>query len=164
MLRRSMAGDAQPDTSNAPSSKALARAEDRGAGAMASRSLLAVAGMVLLIGFFMPWLQLGSMMQLSGFTLWTASGEAVEVISGPRRVLLFMVPLSGVALIAAAYVGHRVSVWTALVASALLLAYGGYTIVRLFLESTGLGMWMVVGAAMLAFAVALIGLGSSKKA
>jgi hypothetical protein len=157
-----MAADTQPNAPADPSGKTLARPEDRSTGAMASRGLLAMAGMGLLIGFFMPWIRFGNMVVLSGFSLWASSGEAVEVISGPRRALLFMVPLSAIALMVCAYVGHKLSIWVALIASTILLGYGAFTIIRLFVESTGLGMWMVVGSAMLTFAVALIGLGSSR--
>jgi hypothetical protein len=126
---------------------------------MLTRGLLGVSGLGLLIGFFLPWIRFGNMVVLSGFSLWASSGEAVDVISGPRRMLLFMVPLAALALLACAFTGHRVSIWVALLSSIVLLGYGAFTLVRLFLETTGIGMWLVVFSALIAFGVGLVGYG-----
>lgn len=135
------------------------RSGEQGVAALVSRVLLGLAGFGLLVGFFMPWVRFGNMVVLSGFSLSASSGDAVEVLSGSGRALLFMVPLSAVALIVCAYTGHRIWVWVALLTSAVLLSYGAFTVVRLFLQSTGAGMWLVVGCALLAFAIGLIGYG-----
>ena len=154
-MLRGMPADTQP----AASDPSLARRADRGVGAITSRILLGLAGLGLLVGFFLPWIRLGNTLVLSGFSLSVSSGDAVDVVSGPSSALLFVVPVSAVALMVCAYLGHRISVWVALLSSVILLGYGAFTVVRLFLQSTGAGMWLVVGCAMLSFAVGLIGYG-----
>src|SRR4051794_34475106 len=103
-----------------------------GARAMVTRALLGLSGIGLLVGFFLPWIRLGDLVKLSGFSLWASSGEAVEAISGPSRALLFVVPLSALALMACAFTAHRISIWVALLSSLVLLGYGAFTLVRLF--------------------------------
>jgi hypothetical protein len=153
-----MSAEPSPNTPSVPA-KTPVGSVGQGALPLVSRVLLGIAGLGLLAGFFMPWLRFGDMVVLSGFSLSASSGDAVEVISGRGRALLFMVPISALALMACAYTGHRISIWVALLSSAVLLAYGAFTIVRLFLASTGVGMWIVVGCALLAFAIGLIGYG-----
>jgi hypothetical protein len=130
--------------------------------ALLGRSLLGFAGFTLLLGFFLPWITIGRMVALSGFGLLISGGESTQMFSGPPRALLFLVPLAGFALAACAYTGHRISNWVALVASFALLAYGAFTLIWLFIGTTGLGMWLVVLAALLTFAVSLVSLGKQR--
>jgi hypothetical protein len=125
------------------------------------RLLLALSGAGLLVGFFMPWLTMGNMVVISGFSLVASSGELVASFSGPGRLLLFAIPAFGIALICAALMGRpRLNQALALTAGASILGYGLFTLIKLFFDSTGLGMWLVVLAALLALAIGLIGLGS----
>lgn len=129
-----------------------------------ARGLLGFSGLTLLIGFFLPWIKLGRVMSLSGFSLLVSGGDSSQVFSGPPRALLFLVPLAALALVACAYLGPRISTWVALVASFTLLAYGAFTLLWLFVDTTGLGMWLVVLAALLTFAVSLVSVGRQRSA
>jgi hypothetical protein len=128
-------------------------------GTLVARVLLGAAGAGLLLGFFLPWVTLGRAAAVSGFGLLLTQGELVELLTGPYRMLLLAVPLLGAGLCVGALTGHRVATWLALLTALLVLGGGLYTLVRLFLSSTGLGMWIVVGSALLALAVGLLTLG-----
>ncbi|MGD8861013.1 MAG: hypothetical protein PVI30_13480 [Myxococcales bacterium] len=141
----------QPAPPRAPLSKR--------AGAMAVRVVLGIAGLGLLLGFFMPWLQLGSVMSVSGFGLVVSGGEMVEEMSGPHRGLLVVIPASALLLFMAAVRGHWIAVWLGIGTGAAVLAYGFYTLLRLFLDSTGMGMWIVVLSALLALGTGLFARG-----
>ena len=121
----------------------------------ATRVALGAAGVGLVVGFFLPWFNLGTLMSVSGFGLVVSSGAAVEGLSGPHRALLFVVPFSGLALLATAVRGPRVATWVALASGVFILAYGLYTLLRLFFDATGAGMWLVVGSALLALGVGI---------
>jgi hypothetical protein len=125
-----------------------------------ARSLLSIAGLGLLIGFFLPWVKLGELVEASGFTLVVSSGQVIEQLSGPHRLLLFVVPVSALLLLFTAIRGTRGTTVVAVMSGLFILGYGFYTLVRLFFESTGLGMWLVVGSALLALSVGLVSYGN----
>jgi hypothetical protein len=128
-----------------------------------ARSLWMAAGAGLLLGFFLPWFSVGQTASVSGLGLLATSGDLVQLVTGPHRFLLFSVPLLGVALVVSSAMGHRAAAWTALLTGAIILGGGLYTMVRLFFDTTGFGMWLVVGSALLALVVALLVVGSEKK-
>lgn len=142
--------------------RATSGAEKSRTGALLGRSLLGFAGLTLLLGFFLPWITLGQVVALSGFGLLVSGGDSTQVFSGPPRALLFLVPLAALALAACAYTGHRISNWVALIASFTLLAYGAFTLIWLFIDTTGLGIWLVVLAALVTFGVSLVSLGRQR--
>lgn len=107
----------------------------------------------------MPWVDLVTMVSVSGFDLMVSQGQMIALLSGPFRMLLLAVPVAGALLLLGAVTGHRASLWVALLTGLLVLGYGTITLVRLFLETTGLGLWIVVGAAFLAFGLSLVTLG-----
>jgi hypothetical protein len=130
-------------------------------GSMVMRVLLGGCGVALVGGFFMRWLTLGDMVSVSGFTLIVTEGEMVSLLSGSHRFLLFAVPVFGILLVVAGVFGHRFGLWVALVTGVTVLGFGAFTLIRLFVESTGAGLWIVVGASLLALALSLIGIGRS---
>ena len=66
---------------------------------MVERGLFGVCGALLLIGFFMPWFIVGTMVSMSGLSLVFASGEMVGMLAGANRFLLIAVPLLGTLLL-----------------------------------------------------------------
>ncbi len=127
-------------------------------GSLLLRAALLAAGIGLIVGFFLPWLQLGTMASMSGFSLMVTGGDAVKAISGPHRVLLVLVPVSGAVLCAAAiYSGQmaRIAAWAALLTGAAVTAAGLIAPLLVFLDTTGSGVWMVALSALLALAVGL---------
>ncbi|MCA9574941.1 MAG: hypothetical protein H6726_17170 [Sandaracinaceae bacterium] len=114
------------------------------------RILQAIAGVGLMTGFFMPWVTLGDMVSVSGFSLVLTGGDVVEQLSGPSRGVIFSIPLLGLALLSTAIKGFRVLAWAGLATGILILLVGLYTLITVFLDSTGMGMWVLIGAALLA--------------
>lgn len=103
-----------------------------------------------MVGFFMPWIKLGEMVSVSGFGLVLTGGDVVEQLSAPSRGLIFSIPLIGLALLATSIKGFRALSWAGLASGILILLVGLYTLISFFLDSTGVGMWLVTAAALVA--------------
>ncbi len=131
---------------------------------MVERGLFGVCGALLLIGFFMPWFIVGTMVSMSGLSLVFASGELVGMLAGANRFLLIAVPLLGALLLGGAILGHRLTRWFAISGSGLILLFGFVILVRLFISSTGLGMWLVILSALLGLSIGLVGIGRARRA
>jgi hypothetical protein len=127
------------------------------------RAIFGVCGAALLAGFFMPWFLAGALLSLSGFALVFSSGQMVGWLSGANRFLLFAVPLLGLLLVAGSIIGHRFTSWIAVGGSAAILLFGLYSLIRLFITTTGFGMWLVIAAALLSLCFGLIHLGRDTK-
>jgi hypothetical protein len=123
------------------------------------RGLFGVCGALLLIGFFLPWFAAGAVISISGLGLVFASGEVVGMLSGSNRFLLIAVPVLGVLLLGGSILGHRVTRWLAVGGSGVLLLFGLFLLVRMFISTTGLGMWLVILSALLALSVGLLSVG-----
>jgi hypothetical protein len=141
-----------------PAHSALETTESSGGAAVASlaaRIAVGLAGLGLLVGFFLPWVRLGDVVSLSGLGMALTGGEAIKELSGPFRSILFVVPLAGLALIASAIRDWAVG-WAGLAGGLLIVAIGLFTLIRVFLDSTGAGMWVVALSALVATAVGVI--------
>jgi len=123
------------------------------------RALLAASGLTMLVGFFMPWLKIGSLLTISGFGLVFASGDVVNVVSGTSRFMLVVVPLLGILLSVGAILGHRLTPWVALAGATAILGFGFLRVLELFVTSTGLGMWLVIVSALVCLVLSLLGIG-----
>lgn len=128
-----------------------------------TRVALGLSGLGLFVGFFLPWVRFGKMVSASGFGLMVSQGEIVQVLSGPARTLLLAVPVLGAMLLFGAATGHAASLWVALFAGVLVIGYGLFMLVTLFLQTTGLGLWVVVACAFLSLIMALLGMGGVRK-
>jgi hypothetical protein len=123
------------------------------------RVLFGACGGLLLIGFFLPWFIAGTMITVSGLGLMLASGEMVSMLAGANRFLLIFVPLLGALLLGGSILGYRVTRWIAVAGSGAILLFGFIILVRFFISSTGLGMWLVILSAMLGLSIGLVGIG-----
>lgn len=126
------------------------------------RILQGLSGVGLIIGFFLPWIKLGELVSLSGFSLVLAGGEAVEQLSAPSRGLIFSIPLIGLALLATSIKGFRGLAWAGMATGILIVLVGLYTLISAFLDSTGAGMWLVSGCALLALGTGALALRLAK--
>jgi hypothetical protein len=136
-----------------------------GATAFASftaRVLLVIAGAGFVVGFFFPWFRIAGAAS-SGLNLLTLQGDAVDFMSWPQRLLIFSVPMFGTGLLVAGFIGHRIALWLALAASVVVIGGGAYTLLKVFFGSTGTGMWIVVGCALLSLSVAMLTLGRTSR-
>jgi hypothetical protein len=132
-------------------------------GSAVMRLLLALCGAGLVAGFFMRWMTVGEIVSVSGFSLMITQGEAATLLSGGSRWWLLVVPVFGLLVLIGAFSGRRYALWAALFAGLSVLGFGFYSAIRLFFQTTGLGMWVVVVSAFVAFGLSLIGLGRSSR-
>lgn len=128
------------------------------------RGIVLIAGLGLLVGFFLPWLRFGEFAAVSGLSLMVSSGTAVDALAGPSRGLLIVIPGCGAALIACSLFGPRVAVLASLAAGLAILVFGLITLARVFIETMGPGMWIVTASALLAVGAGLAGIARSRSA
>ena len=120
---------------------------------IALRVLIGFGGLALLVGFFLPWLNVSvpgaegapaTLQAQSGLTLAT-SGDLV----GTPAPLLFLVPALGVALTATAFMGFKWSAQVAVGVAVSLIGYSLYVLLQMFVQHTALGLWIVSGSVFL---------------
>lgn len=125
------------------------------------RVLLVVAGGLLIAGFFFfPWLKLETG-EISGLQLVIERNPDIRALIGDDAQvwLLGLVPAFGVALIGVGASGFRHSGIVAAILGVLLIGASMVTLVILFFQVTGLGLWLsllgaftAIGAGSIAFA------------
>lgn len=157
-----MAKDDEDEGVSAP-----AKAKDAakpGAPHMVLRVVLGTAGLLLVVGFFLPWIEWDREVY-SGLNLMLDGDPGIRAAVGEtRRWILLAIPALGVALTAIGFMGFR---WSAAVAAGiglLLIGYGIVTVVGIFFQTTALGLWLIVGAAFLALGGGLVALVRARSA
>ncbi len=124
---------------------------------IAFRALIGATGVALLVGFFFPWVRRelegdeGSVI-LSGLSLLQQPD-----LAGTPSIMVIVVPVLGTALAAIAFTGFRYTAYVSIGVSILLFGYAAYVFFQLFVQHTGLGLWISTGAAFLAL---LLGAGT----
>lgn len=121
-----------------------------------SNMVLVGAGVALVVGFFLPWLDAGGILGVSGWDFVTEN-SGIDFLT---KVILVMVPLLGVALAIAGLGGGKAAGNMALVTGAAILGYTFYKVAWVFFKASGVGLWLVLGAAVLAL---IFGLASKAK-
>jgi hypothetical protein len=133
----------------APTGAALAFT---GGPPMGFRALVGFSGLSLLVGFFLPWFRAAAEGEhQSGLTMMLG-----DDVGGTPAMLLVAVPILGVLLSAAAFMGFRWTAHSAIGVASLLLAYGLWVLLRLFVEHTALGLWVVVGGAFITLLLGVV--------
>lgn len=121
---------------------------------IASRGAYLLACALLLVGFFLPWLRIGELAQVSGLTLTLSDNVAYRgTLTGGHRALLWLLPALTVALAACAAKGWRSTHLLALLTGLFVVGYALSIVAVLFLSSTAVGLWLMVGGTL-----ALLGL------
>jgi len=131
---------------------------------LALRAIVFLAGLGLLVGFFLPWLRFGEIAAVSGLSLMVSSGTAVDALAGPSRGLLILIPVCGAAMVGTSFLGPRASILAALSSGVAILAFGLFTLARIFLETVGSGMWIVVVSALMAIGAGIAGIARIRSA
>jgi hypothetical protein len=107
-----------------------------------------VASLVLLGGFFVPWLQIGdgeSARVIAGYSI-----GSLAAVHGSGYYAAFLLPLLAVGMGVAAVKKPNVASWIAIATGASLLAWGLFEIARFLYLQTFFGLWIMVAGAMLA--------------
>lgn len=110
-----------------------------------SRTVAAAAGLGLVVGFFLPVLDVGGMFRASGWDIVTSSNLSLWT-----RVLWALIPIGGLALVGSATVDSKAQRPIAITMGLGILGYSLYKTVQVFLATTGLGLWLVLAAAVAA--------------
>ena len=147
--------------------KAKKKGAEPGAPPLILRIVLGLSGVMLVAGFFLPWIRLEAINPERSARL--AQTEAPTFVSGleiavggntlittvtaaaPWEVL-FLIPLLGAALAAVGFLGNR---WSGVIGAALgvlIVGYGLVTVILLFFSTTSYGLWIVLGGAFVAVA------------
>ena len=121
---------------------------------MALRIVLGTAGLLLVVGFFLPWLKLEEIATVSGMQLVIDDNPVIRALVGDdtQRWLLLLVPGFGLALTAVGFLGVRYSGHIAAVLGLLIVLYGLVTTIIFFFQKTGIGLWLILAGSLLAVA------------
>lgn len=132
---------------------------------MVMRALMGFAGLSLLVGFFLEWIRIPARPaaeeggepiaahMVSGLQL---LGEAS--VGGPPPATLLIIPIVGALLSAAAFMGFRWAAHVAIAVAGVLVLYGLWVVIRLFVENTGAGLWVTVGGTLVILLLGVISL------
>lgn len=107
------------------------------------RTYLGVAGLVLVVGFFLPWIDVGGVLGLSGWDL----VRDPHMLDPATRVILALCPVLGGALALAAFSRSPRAGTLARIAGAGVLGYTSFKVAYVFVKITGWGLWLVLAAA-----------------
>ena len=100
---------------------------------------LAMSGLCLLAGFFLPWLMIGSVADISGLELVIGDN-----LPAAQRYALAFCPLVAVLLTIAGVVGFRGSAYIGIAAGLLVFGYGLFTVAYILFTMIDVGLWLVL--------------------
>ncbi len=116
-----------------------------------ARTLIAASGAALLIGFFLPWVDIGFGPTISGFGVARAANGASMF-----SAMLWLIPFGGLAMLASALAGSRHARLVSVLVGLSLVGYAVVKTVHAFFATTGLGLWVVIAASLAAIALPLL--------
>lgn len=123
----------------------FARAYDGLMQSERSATLMGMCGLALVVGFFMPWLDLGGVASISGWDLVKSSH-----VAWTTRFMLALCPLGGAALALAGFGRSRSASGLSLGMGLGVLGYLFFKLAWGFIKTTGFGLWIVIAAAVVA--------------
>lgn len=113
---------------------------------------LVVAGIASVVAFFLPFLDLGGIATASGWEILVA--DHVELTT---RLALLALPIGGLALLGAAAAKSDKARLVGVAFGLGVYGFLGVQMVRLFLATTGVGLWVTLAAAATAFVAGVMG-------
>lgn len=116
-----------------------------------ARTLIAATGAALLIGFFLPWVDIGFGPTISGYTVARATNSA-SVFSS----MLWLIPVGGLAMMVSALMGSRHARLLSVLVGLALVGYAVVKTVHAFFATTGFGLWVVIAASLGAILLPLL--------
>ena len=111
---------------------------------------LGVLGAAIVLGFFLPWIDVGGHVKVSGWDFVREGGFAWHT-----RLLLALCPIAGGSLAIAGFTRARSAASAAIATGAGILGYVVYKMAYGFIKLTGVGLWMVLAAAAIALVMGL---------
>jgi hypothetical protein len=106
-----------------------------------SQLWMGVAGLALVFGFFMPWIDILGLIDASGWDLVRDDHLALGT-----RAVIGLCPVAGVALALAAFGKKPSAGWIAVASGAGVLGYTSFKLAYAFAKVTGWGLWLVLAA------------------
>lgn len=113
--------------------------------------VLVAAGLASVVAFFLPFLDVGGIATASGWEILVA--DHVELTT---RLALLALPLGGLALIAAGATRSAAARAIGIGLGVGVYGFLGVQMVRLFVATTGVGLWLTLAAAAVAFVAAVV--------
>jgi hypothetical protein len=113
-----------------------------------AKSVVLFCGLALVAGFFLPWVSVGGFIKVSGWDM-VAHGD------GFSQLAIALIPLTGLVLVVAALGNARAARASAFFVGGGILTYFVGSTAWAFLKTTGLGLWLVLAAAIVALGVGL---------
>lgn len=113
------------------------------------RVLIGATGLAMLVGFFFPWIRRqleegDETVLLSGLSLLQQ-----DSLAGTPSIAVIVVPVLGTALAAIAFTGFRYTAYVSIGVAVMLFGYAAYVLFQLFVQHTGMGLWITTVAAFL---------------
>ena len=102
---------------------------------------MGVAGLALVFGFFMPWIDILGLVNASGWDL-----VRDDHLGLGTRAVIGLCPVAGGALAFAAFNKSENAAWIALASGLGVLGYTGFKVAYAFTKITGWGLWLVLAA------------------
>ena len=111
---------------------------------------LSALGAAIVLGFFLPWIDVGGAVKVSG---WDFVREGS--LAWHTRLLLAMCPIAGLSLAISGFTRARGAANLAIATGIGIIGYVVYKMAYGFIKLTGVGLWMVLAAAAVALIVGL---------
>ncbi|MGZ5968835.1 MAG: hypothetical protein ACXWP4_14280 [Polyangiales bacterium] len=106
-----------------------------------ARSTIALIGLALVVGFFLPWIDMGWGLRVSGMDV-VRHGSSGSLF----YLMMLLVPIGGLAMVVTAIGGSKYVRLTSAATGLLLVGYGVVKTVHAFFATTGFGLWLVIAA------------------
>jgi hypothetical protein len=116
------------------------------------RMIMGLTGIALVVGFFMPWIDVGGLHGVSGYDL-----VKNEHLATSTRLILALCPLGGALLALAAFARSAAAAKISVAMGAGVLGYTTFKLAYGFLKVTGWGLWMVLAGGAVALVLGLSG-------
>lgn len=114
--------------------------------------VLVGAGIASVVAFFLPFLDLGGIASASGWEILVA--DHVELMT---RIALLALPIGGLALIGAGAAKSDKARFVGIAFGLGVYGFLGVQMIRIFVATTGVGLWVTLAAAATAFIAGLAG-------
>ena len=119
---------------------------------MSKRTMMRTTGLMIVIGFFLPWIDLPEVGSVSGWDLIHS-----DLVSDTTRMVVRGWLGLGLALIVASVLSERLASVVGVLSGGLIIGFTLYWLAHFFFDILGIGLFMVVGAGAGALVLGLLG-------